>query len=99
MSDHDETYARFCGPRFDGLDRSVSSLVSDVNARMDAVSNDVHGRIDDMDEKRIRPMEVKLSNGFDSRIKNVETMQWWQLGLTVAIVGLIITLHIIEGVG
>lgn len=84
MSDHDKTYERFCGPRFGELVKSVNHL-----------SHEVHDRIDVLDEKHVRPMEAKFHNGFDVRIKNVEKMQWWQLGLMVTIVGMIITLHIL----
>jgi len=82
MSDHDRTYNQFCAPRFTDLAKSIEHLGAEV-----------HGRVDEMD-KRVRDVEIVTKNGFKDRIKNVEKMQWWQLGTLVLIVGLIITLHV-----
>ena len=46
-------------------------------------------------EERLRPVEIKISNGFDNRMKAIEKLQWWVISMLVAITGLIITLHVV----
>ena len=37
--------------------------------------------------KRMTDVEQTLFNGYGARIKFIERMQWWQIGLLVALVG------------
>ena len=80
---HNTLYAQFCGPRLENLASSIKDL-----------SIEVHNRVDDMDV-RLRPVEIKVSNGFDTRMRSVEKMQWWLLGAIGGLGGLMITLHLI----
>jgi hypothetical protein len=35
-------------------------------------------------------MQGKLSNGLESRVRQIERMQWWQIGIMVAMIGALI---------
>lgn len=74
---HERVYAAFCGPHFQRLNDSMRE-------GFERIDRDLHG--DNGIEVRLRGVEIKTSNGFDARIKFIEKMQWWQLGVLVALV-------------
>ena len=39
----------------------------------------------------IARFEGKLANGLSARVKLIERMQWWQFGVMVAIIGIVIS--------
>lgn len=78
----DRRWAEHCRPAFDSLHQEHIALVTRLDNRLDK------------HDERLREIEVITKNGYDVRLKAVERMQWWQLGILITIFGLIITLHV-----
>ena len=47
---------------------------------------------DDLKDLREGMIELKgkLTNGLSSRVKSIERMQWWQIGIMVGIIGMVL---------
>ncbi len=81
MSDEDRRWQEHCQPAFDRLHTDHEKLAAEVK-----------GVLTEHD-KRIRGVEIVTQNGYGARLKHVERMQWWQLGILASIaVALIINL-------
>lgn len=79
MSDspeHNRMYAQFCGPRLEKIDKDLSNLhkevqgVKDERAELSIAIERLRGRIE---------------NGLTSRVKSIDSLQRWQMGILAAI--------------
>jgi hypothetical protein len=41
-------------------------------------------------ENKIAEIEGKIGNGLEARVRLIERMQWWQIGIMVAIIGALV---------